>query len=178
MPNNPKFLKPQDVKTYLAKGGAPDISVIIQKGTNFDRNYILSLAKKNKKTNVLKYVYVWNLVEGVINYPEQDGQIIYIGQSSAKKAFDRLTHEIAEKIDKGNDQCSNYTLTLLYHKGVPLKLCVYFVTDNTSPEVVESSLYLWHTKRYGSLPIASGTSTKNRSLSDIAKTSSVFPITI
>lgn len=173
-----KLLNTQEIKTYLAKGGIPVISVIIQKGTKFDRKYILSLARKYKNSNASRYVYIWNLVDGIINYPEQEGQIIYIGQSSAKKVFDRLTHEIAKENDKGNDQCSNYTLTLLYHKGVPLKLCVYFVTNNTSPEIVESSLHLWHIKRYGSLPIASGASTKNRSLTDIANTSSEFPITI
>ncbi|EGR2323510.1 hypothetical protein D0267_12465 [Vibrio alginolyticus] len=149
----------------LLSGGKPDLELTIQKGTLEDRKKLLSLKNEAMLGGGVDLIYVYSLVDEVINYPSQDGSIIYIGEAGReRKTGTRFSQHISTEENIGGDTGTNFTISRYYWLGKKLKLEIY-VLDSQRNKVarksIESQLFQLHLRRFGALPIGQGASGDN-----------------
>lgn len=137
------------------------IDIIIQKNAtkpNYkDRKFLFDLKKNESLKSGIEVIYFYLLAEGKINYPKQDGIILYIGEAYRYKSptGERFAH-IATNLTSANDYTSNYTLTQYYEMGIPIRLIIYKVPDEMDRKDLEDAFIRKHMDKYGCKPIAQG----------------------
>jgi hypothetical protein len=137
------------------------INVIIQKNaidTNYkNRKFLLDLKKHKSLKSGVEVIYFYSLAKGNINYPKQDGNIIYIGEAGRVKSptGERYKH-ISPNLKSANDYTSNYTLSQYYELEIPIRLIIYKVPDNFDRKDLEDAFIRKHMEKYGCKPIAQG----------------------
>lgn len=152
------------------------VDITIEKETQNDRQQLLDLNNHINLGKGVEVVYIYSLVDEDINYPLQSGKVLYIGEAMRKKenTGKRFQH-IALSSTKGNNYISNYTLTQYYHLGKKMNLKIYKVISQRKK--IEQHLLSTHLNKYGSKPIANG-STGKKCTSDYIvnlKAQSLFP---
>lgn len=141
----------------------------IQKESNFNRDTLLSLSKKKiKKIPNVNYIgpninviYIYSLVDVDIPYPKKKGKVIYIGEANRSDSTGkRFSQHISFDEFNGANSNVNYCLNSYYWNGFKINLKIYDmgnVTDNERKEY-EQLLINCHVQKYGTKPIAQGTS--------------------
>ncbi len=119
---------------------------------NLRKNIKISLKNDINKNNIL---YIYEIIERHVNYPNKDGSIIYIGETEAEQK--RFYHIISEKgMDNAHETQSNYSISSYYHNGYKIKLTIFTLDSNSKRDLLEKILTSTHVKEYGALPICSG----------------------
>ena len=123
-----------------------------------NRKVLLELSKDEKLSKNVEVIYVYSIKNKIINYPLQDGQILYIGEACREKepTGKRFSQHISTKKDKGADNGSNYTLSMYYWNNNEIILRIYFIEEKESRKDIETQLLKLHMKKHSSLPIAQG----------------------
>ncbi|MEZ8149281.1 hypothetical protein [Enterovibrio norvegicus] len=149
----------------LLSGGKPDLELTIQKGTLEDRKKLLSLKNEAMLGDGVDLIYLYSLVDEVINYPSQDGSIIYIGEAGReRKTGTRFSQHISTEENIGGDTGTNFTISKYYWLGKKLKLEIYILDSQRNKiarKSIESQLFQLHLRRFGALPIGQGASGDN-----------------
>ena len=126
--------------------------------TDSNRKVLLELSRDKKLSKNVEIVYVYSIKNKIINYPLQNGQILYIGEAcrETEPTGKRFSQHISTKKDKGADNGSNYTLSMYYWNNNEIILRIYFIEEKESRKDIETQLLKLHMKKHSSLPIAQG----------------------
>lgn len=148
---------------------------IICKNTDNNRKVLLELSRDEKLSKNVEVVYVYLIKNKIINYPLQDGQILYIGEAcrEMEPTGKRFSQHISTKKDKGADNGSNYTLSMYYWNNNEIILRIYLIEKGNRKDI-ETQLLKLHMKKYGSLPIAQGSTGENYTIDNINKTTEEY----
>ncbi|MDH0424160.1 hypothetical protein [Stutzerimonas stutzeri] len=153
--------------------GTPDVDITIIKDTEVDRKSLINLKNHEKLGDGVDLIYMYSLENEQINYPKQDGNILYIGEAGRqKKTGTRFTQHISTEATIGGDTGTNYTLSYYYWSGKKIRLKIFILdtrNDSKSRKNTESQIIRLHLKKYGSHPIAQGASGENYTVSSIEK---------
>ena len=141
----------------------PYIDVIIQKGTDVNRQYLVDRVKDSELRKDISVVYIYLLVDENVNYPNKRGQTIYIGEAGrpSEPTGKRFGQHISTEEAKGGDTGTIYSLSRYYWLGKPIQLKVFLIPDRDERKLVERRLLNAHVKEFGSLPICQGTTGSN-----------------
>lgn len=150
----------------------------IQKYSEIDRGLLLSLGKKKIKKVPNPYhigsnvnvIYIYSLVDSDIPYPKKRGKILYIGEARRADATGiRFSQHISHDEFEGLNSNVNYSLNSYYWNGCKINLRIYDIGNITDSQRrdYESFLIKCHVKKYGSTPIAQGTSGANYKVTHI-----------
>ncbi|GKZ03063.1 hypothetical protein ANS017_17240 [Paraclostridium bifermentans] len=139
----------------------------IQLGSKNDRGLLLTL-KDKKHTNFIgngiNIIYIYQLVDSDIHYPNGKGKIIYIGEACKFKNPTglRFSQHISSNANSGKNRNGNYTLNKYYWSGEKIAIDILDIGDVESEErkKIEKMFIDCHIKIYGSTPIAQGSSGK------------------
>lgn len=133
--------------------------------TNNDRKILENLKDKTNKNYIrpsVNVIYIYSLVDSDIPYPNENGKVLYIGESCKHKQPTglRFSQHIASNEHGGRGGNINYTLHRYYWNGVKLSLDIYDIgsVTNKQRKKIEKELIDAHIKIYGAPPIAQGTS--------------------
>ncbi|WP_291570849.1 hypothetical protein [Clostridium sp. UBA4548] len=151
---------------------------VIELNSCNDRDSLLSLGKKNIKKVAnpfyigpnLNVIYIYSLVDITIPYPKKNGKVLYIGEAKRADATGkRFSQHISNSSSTGSNNNGNYCLNCYYWGGYKLNLKIYDIGNITKSQRkdYESFLIKCHVKKYGSTPIAQGTSGKHYRVSHI-----------
>ncbi len=145
---------------------------VIKNDSNYDRKNLFDLINSNHKDYIasnVQVVYVYRLVDKTINYPNMDGNIVYIGEACRQKEATgkRFTQHISTSMDRGADNGSNYTVSRYYWLGYELKLTIFKLNKKQDRKKIEKRLLQAHVKKYGALPIGQGSTGKNYTVDTI-----------
>lgn len=69
--------------------GTPDVDITIIKDTEVDRKSLINLKNHEKLGDGVDLIYMYSLENEQINYPKQDGNILYIGEAGRQKKLAR-----------------------------------------------------------------------------------------
>jgi len=135
---------------------------IVSKGSKEHNNKSLKdrinkLFPPKEKTERFNIIYVYSLQESSFKYPNDESNVLYIGQTEeqqhkGKKDLGfRFMH-----CKNGEDNKQNICLSQYYDSGETLVLELYEASDKTSDE--EARYRYDFLNKYGALPIAEGAS--------------------
>lgn len=161
--NTPAF---RIIEPYLMNGIENHISTTIQKDSDVDRNFLLSLKTDNRLQAGSRIVYVYSLVNECFSYPKRRGEIIYIGEACrhSEATGKRFGQHISADSAYGGDTGTNYALTYFYYSNKKMRLDIFCLCNGANQKDVEKKLLQWFMKTYGSQPIAQGATGKNYTL--------------
>ena len=146
----------------LTSSGQADFDLTFQKDTSIDRQALLDLKKNIKLGDKVDVIYIYSIVDELIDYPKESGSIVYIGEAGReKKTGTRFSQHISAEQYAGGDTGTNYTLSHYYWSGKKLNLKIYLLeseNNSNSRKSLEGQLLQAHMKKYGSHPIAQGAS--------------------
>jgi len=133
---------------------------------------LLELTKDEKLSEKVETIYIYSIKNKIINYPLKDGQILYIGEAYRKKepTGKRFSQHISVEKNKGADNGSNYALSMYYWNNNEIILSIYIMEDGENRKNLELILLKSHMKKYGSLPIAQGSTGENYTIKSINNT--------
>ncbi|MEW7912539.1 hypothetical protein [Pseudomonas fulva] len=143
----------------------PYIDIHIQKNTPLNRQYLLSMVKDAGLAINASVVYIYALVDETINYPDDPGHVIYIGEAGrpTEPTGKRFAQHISTSETQGNDSGTIYSLSRYYWRGKKIRLQVFLVDDSVTRKTIERKLISAHVKKFGALPICQGTTGGNYS---------------
>jgi len=108
--------------------GTPDVDITIIKDTEVDRKSLINLKNHEKLGDGVDLIYMYSLENEQINYPKQDGNILYIGEAGRqKKTGTRFTQHISTEATIGGDTGTNYTLSYYYWSGKKIRLKIFIL---------------------------------------------------
>lgn len=147
----------------------PYIDVLIQKGTNHDRQYLLDRVRDTELSTNASVVYIYTLEDEEISYPEKPGHVIYIGEAGrpSEPTGKRFAQHVSTSPSKGSDSGTIYSLSRYYWQGKRLRLQVFLVENRKERKKTERALINSHVKEFGSLPICQGTTGANYSTTSL-----------
>ena len=149
--------------------------ITIQINTTVDRLALLRLQNHSDLGCDVEVIYIYSLVDEQINYPLKSGKVLYIGEAMRhEEPTGKRFQHIAASQSEGNNYVSNYTLTQYYHLGKKLNLKIYRVSSDR--ENVEKQLLSYHLYKYGSKPIANGSTGEYCTSSYLKKLKSDFDL--
>lgn len=142
---------------------------LIKINTDTDRNYLLHLQRDPNLCENVEVVYIYLLGDSLINYPEKNGNIIYIGEAcrQSEATGKRFAQHISTGRDSGGDCGTIYSLSRYYWKGQTIRLRIFMLDDGEEREERESYLLKAHVKEFGALPICQGTTGENYKTDDL-----------
>jgi hypothetical protein len=142
---------------------SPYIDVIIQKGTDTDRQYLLNRVRDTSLGGNVSVVYIYELVNESVNYPNKSGHIIYIGEAgrTSEPTGKRFSQHISTGPYVGGDSGTIYSLSRYYWQGKSIRLKVFITKNRQDRKIFERDIINAHVKEYGSLPICQGTTGSN-----------------
>jgi hypothetical protein len=151
------------IEPNLIHGIENHISINIQKDSNVNRNYLLSLRKDNRLQADSRIVYIYSLDGEYFSYPREKSEIIYIGEAcrSSEATGERFGQHISTDSEHGGDFGSNYTLSYYYYSNKKLRLDIFCLRKDVNQKDVEKKLLQWFVKTHCSQPIAQGTCGEN-----------------
>ncbi|WP_428912353.1 hypothetical protein [Niallia sp. Krafla_26] len=131
--------------------------MVIQNKAPNNRQILLNLQREPNLGIGKEIVYIYSLMEDEINYPKQKGKIIYIGEALRnKEATGKRFQHIFPDDSTSNNYVGNYTITQYYNLGYKLNLKIYELDTGEKREDMEHILSTLHLQKYGSRPIANG----------------------
>lgn len=147
----------------------PDIDQILQKTELFNRKFLLSLSRDSRLGKNTNVVYIYSLVDETINYPENSGQILYIGEAGrpSEPTGKRFAQHISSTNEKGADSGTIYALSRYYWKNSRIRIRIFIVMNKPKRKSLERELLTAHVKKFGTLPICQGTTGQNYKTSKI-----------
>lgn len=148
----------------------PIIEKTINKDSNINRKYLLDLKRDGRLGKNVNIVYIYYLENININYPNKNGNVIYIGESgrSSEPTGVRFSQHISTAENCGGDSGTIYCLSNYYWRGNLIKLKVFVVKSKKDRKETEQLFLTSHLKKYGALPICQGTTGQNYKTSKIS----------
>ncbi len=144
----------------------------IQLGAENDRKTLLGLSNHQEMGANAQLVYIYALPnsEPAIPYPLGPGRTVYIGETKRKTgAGKRFGGHISKSLTEGLSTLINHTLSVYYHHGTPLHLCVFRINDGRSTSDAERVLLRSHLHKYGAYPIAQGASGRDNTPCEVRR---------
>lgn len=141
----------------------PLIEVVIQKGTAINRARLLDLKRDKRLAANVSVVYIYSLVEETVNYPNEMGHVVYIGEAGrpSEPTGTRFAQHISTSETRGSDSGTIYSLSRYYWRGMKIRLKIILVENFEARKALERNLLSAHVKRFGALPICQGTTGSN-----------------
>lgn len=141
----------------------PLIEVVIQKDTPINRSQLLDLKRDKRLAANVSVVYIYSLVEEGVNYPNELGHVIYIGEAGrpSEPTGTRFAQHISTSETQGSDTGTIYSLSRYYWRGMKIRLQIILVEDSEARKALERNLLSAHVKKFGALPICQGTTGSN-----------------
>lgn len=141
----------------------PYIDIHIQKDTQVNRQYLVDRARDTSLAKDANIVYIYALAEETVNYPNEPGHVIYIGEAGrpTEATGKRFAQHISTSESQGGDTGTIYSLSRYYWRGKKIRLQIFHVDDGYARKAIERNLISAHVKKFGALPICQGTTGKN-----------------
>lgn len=148
----------------------PYIDIFIRNGTQTDRQYLLDRVRDPMLGKNASVVYIYALVDEMVNYPNKPGHVIYIGEAGRPKEATgkRFGQHISTEVNTGGDSGTIYALSRYYWLDKRIRLQVLLMESKEERKKLERSLINAHVKEYGALPICQGTTGENYKTSVIS----------
>lgn len=148
----------------------PYIDICIQNGSQTDRQYLLDRVRDPMLGKNASIVYIYALVDEMVNYPNKPGHVIYIGEAGRPKepTGKRFGQHISTEVNAGGDSGTIYALSRYYWLGKRIRLQVLLVESKEERKNIERCLLNAHAKEYGALPICQGTTGDNYKTSELS----------
>jgi hypothetical protein len=141
----------------------PYIDIEIQKDSPRNRQCLLDMARDAKLAKNAKVVYIYSLADETVNYPNEPGHVIYIGEAGrpTEPTGKRFAQHISTSKNQGGDTGTIYSLSRYYWHGKKIRLQILHVDDHGDRKTNERNLISAHVKIFGALPICQGSTGKN-----------------
>jgi len=141
----------------------PHIDVIIQNGSEINRQYLVDRVRDITLGRDVSVVYIYLLPDEFVTYPNKRGQTIYIGEAGrpSEPTGKRFGQHISTEENKGGDTGTIYSLSRYYWQGKRIQLKIFLMPNRDKRKKVERRLLNAHVKEFGSLPICQGTTGSN-----------------
>lgn len=159
------------IEPNLMLGIENRISITIQKDSDVNRNYLLSLRKDERLQTDSRIVYIYSFDDESFSYPRGESEIIYIGEAcrNSEATGERFGQHISTDPEHGGDFGANYTLSYYYYSNKKLHLDIFCLRKDANQKDVEKKLLQWFVKTYCSQPIAQGTCGENYTIDCLNK---------
>lgn len=143
----------------------PYIDIHIQKDTPSNRQYLLDMVRDAGLAINASVVYIYALTDETVNYPNEPGHVIYIGEAGrpTEPTGKRFAQHISTSETQGGDTGTIYSLSRYYWRGKKIRLQVFHIYDSATRKAIERKLISAHVKKFGALPICQGTTGRNYS---------------
>ena len=141
----------------------PYIDIHIQKNTQVNRQYLVDRARDTQLAINASVVYIYALADETVNYPNEPGHVIYIGEAGrpTEPTGKRFAQHISTSETQGGDTGTIYSLSRYYWCGKKIRLQIFHVEDGKARKAIERNMISAHVKKFGALPICQGTTGKN-----------------
>jgi hypothetical protein len=141
----------------------PYLDICIQKDSPTNRQRLLDMARDAKLAVNASVVYIYSLADETVNYPNEPGHVIYIGEAGrpTEPTGKRFAQHISTSKNQGGDTGTIYSLSRYYWHGKKIRLQVLHIDDNSTRKTIERELISAHVKKFGALPICQGSTGKN-----------------
>lgn len=144
----------------------------IKLNSSVSRSALLDLINDCNIGVGVSVVCIYKLIDSVVGYPEQEGNIIYIGESKrlSESTAKRFSQHISTRPNKGADSGTIYSLSRYYWLDKKISLEIFLVDEKNKEDgkIIEKKLLFAHVKKFGALPICQGATGQNYSTSSIA----------